>query len=85
MCVERRYDMYENQVMVRFDEAYELEEFVKAASDCDFHIDVKYRNSLIDAKSILGMIAIGLRNNIIVCYGGENPAFESVVSKYAIA
>lgn len=77
--------MYDNQVMVRFDDAYQLEEFVKAASDCDFEIDVKYRNSLIDAKSILGMIAIGLKNNMLVCYGGSNSSFESVVNKYAIA
>ena len=78
-------NMYENQVVVRFSEANDVQKFVNAAEQCDFDIDVKYKNALVDAKSLLGMIAIGLCNNMTVCYSGTNPHFEHVVNKLAIA
>ncbi|MBD9002273.1 MAG: HPr family phosphocarrier protein, partial [Coprococcus catus] len=35
-------------------------EFVKAASECDFDIDVRYNRFLVDAKSILGVLSMDL-------------------------
>lgn len=77
--------MYDNKIKICLNETEELQEFINAAAQCEFDIDVKYRNALIDAKSILGMLAIGLKNDIIVCYGGTDEKFENVINKYAIA
>ena len=60
-------------------------EFVKAASECDFDIDVKCDRTFIDAKSLLGMIGLGVKKNLQVCYGGKNENFENVVAKFAVA
>lgn len=60
-------------------------DFVKAATECDFDIDVNYNRVLIDAKSILGVMSMDLNNILTVkCYG-ENAQFESFLQKYAVA
>lgn len=77
--------MYEKETVIRLNTLDDVQEFVGAASKCDFDIDLKYRRILIDAKSLLGVIGIGTNNDFKVCYAGENPAFENVVDKFAIA
>lgn len=60
-------------------------DFVKAATECDFDIDVNYNRILIDAKSILGVMSMDLNNILTVkCYG-ENVQFEKFLQKYAVA
>lgn len=78
-------DMYKKETVVRFSEADDVKEFVNAASKCEFDIDVKYRRALLDAKSILGMLQVGLMTEMSVCYDGTNNSFETVVEKYSIA
>ena len=51
--------------------------FVAAATQCDFDIDVYYNRVVIDAKSILGVLSLDLRNVLTVQYDGENEAFEA--------
>ncbi|MCI6242956.1 MAG: HPr family phosphocarrier protein [Lachnospiraceae bacterium] len=77
--------MYETVKVVRFSDMDEVREFVRAAEDCDFDIDVKYNRTMIDAKSLLGMIGLGIKKNIQVCYGGQNKKFENMVEKYVVA
>lgn len=77
--------MYENIKLLSFTETEQVQEFVKAASRCDFEIDVKYNSSLIDAKSLLGVMNIGLCREFKVCYAGANKEFENVVAKLAVA
>ena len=62
-----------------------VKDFVQAAGDCDFDIDVKYNRTIIDAKSLLGMIGLGLQNDLQVCYGGKNENFENLVDKFSLA
>ena len=47
-------------------------EFVKAASECDFDIDVYFN-----------ILSLDLRNQLRVCYSGENAGFNTVLAKYA--
>ena len=77
--------MYETVKVIRLSDMTDVKDFVRAAGDCDFDIDVKYNRTIIDAKSFLGMIGIGLQNNLQVCYGGKNEDFENVVNKYSVA
>ncbi len=77
--------MYDNKRVIQFDEFKDIEEFVTTASQCDFDIDVYYNRVVVDAKSILGMLAIGVKNKLTICYGGENKKFEKLIAKFAIA
>ena len=58
--------------------------FVAAATQCDFDIDVYYNRVVIDAKSILGVLSLDLRNILTVQYDGENDAFEAFLEKMAV-
>ncbi len=61
----------------------EVREFVSAAEKCDFDIDVLHQKITIDAKSLLGVLSLGLAKELTVKYWGENTLFENVVTKYA--
>ena len=58
--------------------------FVAAATQCDFDIDVYYNRVVIDAKSILGVLSLDLRNVLTVQYDVENEAFEAFLEKMAV-
>ena len=60
-------------------------EFVKAAAECDFDIDVCYNRAVIDAKSLLGMLYLGICKDLVVKYGEQDECFEHVMNKYAVA
>lgn len=59
-------------------------EFVRAAVNCDFDIDVYYNRIALDAKSILGMLSLDPRHLITVDFDGENAGLNEVLEKYAI-
>ena len=69
--------MYNKETVIRLN--------TLAASKCDFDIDLKYRQILIDAKSLLGVIGIGTNNDFKVCYMGDDQAFDNVVDKFTVA
>lgn len=74
--------MRETKIKLNVDDAID---FVKAATRCDFDIDLNYNRIFIDAKSILGVMSMDLNNILTVkCYG-EDPQFESFLKKYAVA
>ena len=50
--------------VVRLNGTEEVEEFVKAASKCDFDIDIFYNRVIIDAKSILGILSMDLNRDL---------------------
>ena len=77
--------MYETVKVIRLSDMKDVKDFVRAAGDCDFDIDVKYNRTIIDAKSLLGMIGLGLQNDLRVCYGGKNENFENLVDKFSLA
>ena len=58
--------MYNKETVIRLNTLDDVQEFVGAASKCDFDIDLKYRQILIDAKSLLGVIGIGTNNDFNV-------------------
>lgn len=59
-----------------------VRDFVNAASKCDFDIDVASNNRYyIDAKSILGVLALDLSKPLTVSYDGYNAEFEAFLVK----
>lgn len=70
---------------IKLNELQDVKEFVTAAGKCDFDIDIFYNRVTIDAKSILGVLSMDLRNDLTVKYFGEDRSFETILSKYAVA
>ena len=74
-----------SQCVVRLSGTEEVEEFVKAASKCDFDIDIFYNRVIIDAKSILGILSMDLTKVLTVDCHGESKEFERTLQKFAVA
>ena len=53
--------------------------------ECDFDIDVCYNRAVIDAKSLLGMLYLGICKDLVVKYGEQDECFEHIMNKYAVA
>ena len=71
--------------VVRLNGTEEVEEFVKAASKCDFDIDIFYNRVIIDAKSILGILSMDLTKVLTVTCHGEDHEFNRFLQKFAVA
>lgn len=70
---------------IKLTNAKAVEEFVNAASKCDFDIDIFYNRIIIDAKSILGILSMDLTKTLTVhCYG-DNQEFKRTLLKFAVA
>ncbi len=54
----------------------EVKEFVRAAGKCDFDIDVCYNRAVIDAKSLLGMLYLGLSKDLTVNTADRTPGLR---------
>ncbi len=74
-----------NERIIRLSDIEEVCDFVRAAGMCDFDIDISDQRVVIDAKSILGVMGLGMEKRLTVKYGGENLGFEDVLSKYTVA
>lgn len=77
--------MYDTVKVIRLSDIEDVQDFVRAAGNCDFEIDVKYNSTLIDAKSMLGMLGVGCQKEVAVCYGGKNENFENLVDRFVVA
>lgn len=74
-----------NVKKIKLSAAEDVKEFVNAAGNCEFDIDIFYNRVTIDAKSILGVLSLDLTRELTVKYGGEDLVFENVLEKYASA
>ncbi|MDD3222664.1 MAG: HPr family phosphocarrier protein [Clostridia bacterium] len=72
------------KTQIKLQDIHGAKEFVRAAVDCDFDIDVYYNRIALDAKSILGILSLDPRHPITVDFEGENTGFREVLEKYAI-
>lgn len=69
---------------IRLSDTEEVKDFVRAAGNCDFDIDVFYNRAVIDAKSLLGMLYLGIGKELTIKYGEQDACFERNIQKYAV-
>lgn len=68
---------------IKLNEPDEVKDFVNAASQCDFDIDIFYNRIIVDAKSFLGVLSLDLNRELSVTCRGYNPKFEHTLKKYS--
>lgn len=73
------------QSKIKLTATEEVQEFVNAATKCDFDIDIYYNRFLIDAKSILGILSMDLTKVLTVECHGESKEFDRTLKKFAVA
>ena len=74
-----------SQSKIKLNATEEVQEFVNAASRCDFDIDICYNRYVIDAKSFLGVYGLDFTKPLTVSYDGYNDKFEEMLKQCAIA
>ena len=74
-----------NEKVIKLADVEEVCDFVRAAGMCDFDIDISDQRMVIDAKSILGVMGLGIKKELTVKYGGDDITFENVLNKYTVA
>ncbi|MCD7884598.1 MAG: HPr family phosphocarrier protein [Lachnospiraceae bacterium] len=62
----------------------DVREFVKAADKCSFDVNILNGETLIDAKSIMGVMSLDLSGELVVCYGEEDTLLEQTLKKFAV-
>ena len=72
----------ERKIKLRPDE---VKRFVAAASQCDFDIDISYNRSVVDAKSIVGVLGLDFNQMLTIRYCGYNEAFEACLKSFSCA
>ena len=73
------------QSKIKLNATEDVQEFVNAATKCDFDIDIYYNRFLIDAKSILGILSMDLTKVLTVECHGESKEFDRTLKKFAVA
>ena len=59
-----------------------VKDFVRAATRCDFDVDISYNRIVIDAKSILGVLGLDFGQPLKVSYRGYNKDFEDYLEAH---
>lgn len=70
-----------NTVKIMLPTIEDAKEFVKRAGQCDFDIDVCYNRIVIDAKSILGVLSLDLRNPLTIQCNGYDKDFDDYLQE----
>lgn len=73
------------ETKIKLNELHQVQEFVAAAGKCDFDIDIFYNRMIIDAKSLLGIMSMDLKQILTVKCHGEDKEFDCILEKYAVA
>ncbi|MDD6666980.1 MAG: HPr family phosphocarrier protein [Lachnospiraceae bacterium] len=63
----------------------DAEEFVNAAAKCDFEIDLYGGSVALDAKSLLGVLTMGIKRDLEVVAQKNDPAFFQTAKKFVVA
>lgn len=75
-------DIYEKKIKLS---ANEVKAFVNEATKCNFDVDVFYNHYAVDAKSILGVLALDLTKILTVRMFGYDDQFDSFLNGHAVA
>lgn len=74
--------MHQYKIRLRPDE---VRNFVNAASKCAFEVDICYNRYVVDAKSIVGVLGLDLKQVLTVTCHGYDEKFDLLMKTYAIA
>ena len=73
-----------SEMKITFKNTEEILDFVNTVSKYDFDMDLKKGRIVVDAKSLLGIMHLGINNIIeLQVYGDDCEELKQEISKYA--
>ena len=79
---ERKGNVMKHRIKLR---PNEVNDFVSAATKCDFDVDISYNIYIVDAKSIIGVLGLNFNQVLTVSCNGYDAGIERYLSKFAVA
>ena len=79
---KRKVNVMQHRIKLRPDE---VKDFVSAAANCIFDVDISYNSYVVDAKSIIGVLGLNFNQVLTVSCNGYDAEFERYLSKFAVA
>lgn len=76
--------VFMESVEIKLQAPEDVKELVAAAEKCDFDIDIVYQRIIVDAKSFLGVLSMGLEKSLTVSCHGYNKEFCNTLKKYSV-
>jgi len=73
----------EARKLIKLTAPEDAQEFVAAASECDFDFDMRFNKVIVDAKSFLGVLSL-LSHPVMIFSQGNNSKFDELLEKYAV-
>lgn len=70
---------------IMLENAEDAQEFVNAATACGADVDLHSGVVYIDGKSLLGIMAMGIKREMSVHVSGSDRKFADAISKFVIA
>ena len=63
----------------------DVKDFVTAADKCNYDVDISYNRTIIDGKSLMGVLSMDLNRELTVRYSEEDePRFAGTLKKYSV-
>ena len=73
-----------NEKVISLADVDEVCDFVRAAGMCDFDIDISDQRMVIDAKSILGVMALDFSGPLCLKYDSEDSAIKEKIMSFIL-
>ncbi|MCR4694323.1 MAG: HPr family phosphocarrier protein [Pseudobutyrivibrio sp.] len=70
---------------IRLENTNDAQEFVRAAEQCGGDVDLHRGVVYIDGKSLLGILAMGLKKEMNVSVSDSASSFKEAVGKFVVA
>lgn len=74
-----------NEKTIMLNNIADVEEFVHAAEKCEYDVDVYSGNQYVDAKSLLGVLSMGIERRLRVLYRDHDERFAHKLQKFCVA
>lgn len=74
--------MVEKKIFLK--SADEARELVNIATGCDFDVNLRHGRVQIDAKSIVGVLGVDLRHDLVISYDGESEALDAFTQNHLV-
>lgn len=69
---------------IRLNAMDEVKDFIDAAGKCNYDVDVSCNRTVIDGKSLMGVLSMDLTKELTVKYSEEDAHFSDVLDKYSV-
>ena len=70
--------------IIEFQNMEDIERFLKMMEDFEFNADLQYGSIIVDAKSTIGVLALGIHKKLqLIIYGASNAQIDKRISAFA--